>query len=153
MTAFVVIIFIAFIVPASLIFHEIGHVVGAKLRRADQIHLTIGIGIKVFETTLFGVRIFFRLIYMLGSYTSTVRTIPLKSNEKIFITLMGPIFNLLLSVIFFYVYKFHIDEPIIFVSCLFNLWLAVMNLIPYKIGMKQSDGYIVYSLIKNKDTN
>lgn len=149
-----VILFIVIIVPFSLTIHEIGHAIGAKLRRADGIQLRIGSGKEIFRFTLFGVRVIFCVFYIFGTYTATVREIPFSRRERIFITVMGPLVNGLIAALLYMTYLFLYDNYLLFVAMLFNLWLFLINLIPYRIGERQSDGYIIYQIIrprKSKD--
>lgn len=144
----VIVLFILLVVPLSLIIHEIGHIVGAKFKQANHIQLTIGSGKEVSQFTLIGVKITVRIIYIFGTYTATIREVPFNRMEKIIISAMGPLFNGLLATLLYIAYYNMYHHYVLFLAFLFNLWLLCVNLIPYKIGMKQSDGYIIYQMIR-----
>ncbi|MBO1003092.1 site-2 protease family protein [Pseudogracilibacillus auburnensis] len=140
-------IFICFIAPISLLFHELGHVVGAILMKASFIRLTIGIGNKLWQGTFQHVQIIIRRFFLINSLTSTIREEPFERREKIMITLMGPVFSGLLAAIFYVMYHLFFSTYILYIVFLFNIWLMIINLLPFKIGQKQSDGYTIYKLI------
>lgn len=152
MNLILMLLFVFLVVPGSLIIHEIGHLIGARLKNATEIRLIIGSGFPMFQFTLFNVEVVVNIMLIFGSYTSTVRETPFQDNEKILITVLGPVFNGLVAIIFFILYTVFNPDPLFYLIFLFNLWLAVVNIIPYKLGMKQSDGYIVYKILQNKHT-
>lgn len=152
---FLILVFI--IAPFSLLFHEIGHLVGASLMRATSVQLTIGLGKTLFQTTFANIRVIIRRFFLINSVTSTVRTSPFTTREKIVITIMGPSFSAMLTIITYIAYNVFVENDVLYLFFLFNLWLVVINVIPFKIKHKQSDGYIVWSLlirlIRNKNEN
>lgn len=152
MNVILMILFVFLVVPGSLIAHEIGHAIGAYFKKATTIRLTIGSGLPLFRFTFSRVEVIVNVVFIFGSYTSTVRDKPFESGEKIFISLLGPVINGLLAIIAYVAYDYIIAEPLFYLAFLFNMWLAVINIIPYKLGMKQSDGYIVYKILVNKFT-
>jgi len=142
---FFILVFI--IAPISLLFHEIGHIVGSAFMRASTIRLTIGLGKPLWHTKFANIEIVIRRFFLINSVTSTVRNTPFRKREKIFITIMGPLFSGILTLMTYIAYHALIASDILYVFFLFNLWLLIINLIPFKIGHKQSDGYTVCSLV------
>lgn len=155
LVVFLILVFI--IAPLSLLFHEVGHLVGAALMGATSIRLTIGLGKPLWQATFANIQIIIRRFFLFNSVTSTVRTEPFTTREKIVITSMGPMFSATLTIIAFIAYNVFVQTDILYLFFLFNLWLLVINLIPFKIGQKQSDGYTILKLIidsfKRKHTN
>lgn len=148
MISVVIILILVFIIsPFSLLFHEIGHLVGASLMRSTSIQLTIGLGKTLWQTTFANIRIIIRRFFLVNSVTSTVRTTPFTIREKIVITIMGPSFSAMLTIITYIAYHVFVETEILYLFFLFNLWLVIINMIPFKIKQKQSDGYIVLSLL------
>lgn len=139
-----------FIAPISLLFHEIGHVMGAKWANASSIQLTIGVGNKLWAGSISNLQITVRSLFMINSFTSTTRKNPYQRKEKIMITMMGPLFSGLLAIIIYGVYFIFIPSQMMYIFFLFNLWLVFINVLPFKIGQKQSDGYIIYTLLLKK---
>lgn len=139
-----------FIAPISLLFHEIGHVMGAKWANASSIQLTIGVGKKLWAGSISNLQITVRSLFMINSFTSTTRKNPYQRKEKIMITMMGPLFSGLLAIIIYGVYFIFIPSQMMYIFFLFNLWLVFINVLPFKIGQKQSDGYIIYTLLLKK---
>lgn len=142
---FFILVFI--IAPLSILFHEIGHLVGASMMRATSIQLTIGIGKPLWYHKYANVNVMIRRFFLMNSVTSTVRTDPFSKREKIVITMMGPLFSGMLTIIAFVAYNVFVPTDILYLFFMFNLWLAIINLIPFKIKQKQSDGYTICALI------
>jgi len=142
---FLILVFI--IAPFSLLFHEIGHLVGATLMRATTVRLMVGLGKPIFETTFGHVQVIIRRFFLMNSVTSTVRTSPFLKREKFMITIMGPLFSGMLTLIAYIAYTVFVPSEILYLFFLFNLWLVIINLIPFKIGHKQSDGYTMCILL------
>lgn len=138
------------IAPISLLFHEIGHVIGASLANASSIRLTIGVGKPLWQGNVQNVQIIIRRLFLINSFTSTVRDEPFRNKEKIIITFMGPIFSGLLAAILYMIHYIFVPANLVYLFFLFNVWLVVINLLPFRIGQKQSDGYTIYKLIWNK---
>lgn len=138
---------IIIIAPFSLFFHELGHLVGAKLRSATKILLTIGVGKVVKVITIQNIDIHIRRFFIVNSFTSTVREQPYTNKEKVFITIMGPLFSCIIACVFYVLYYGFSSNPYFFVTFLFNAWLVCINLIPFKIDRKQSDGYIIMQIL------
>src|SRR5690625_7926 len=133
---FYLVIFICFIAPFSLLFHEVGHVVGARIMKATSIRLTIGIGKRLWNLQLENVQIIVHRFFLINSLTSTVRDEPFRRTEKIMITMMGPIFSGLLATVFYLLYLLLESNYMMQISFLFNIWLVIINIIPFKIGQK-----------------
>src|SRR5699024_1811154 len=129
---------------------EIGHVMGAKWANASSIQLTIGVGNKLWAGSISNLQITVRSLFMINSFTSTTRKNPYQRKEKIMITMMGPLFSGLLAIIIYGVYFIFIPSQMMYIFFLFNLWLVFINVLPFKIGQKQSDGYIIYTLLLKK---
>lgn len=145
-----VLLLIFFIAPFSLLFHEIGHVTGATLMKASSTRLTLGVGKKIWQGQIQNIDIIIRRLFLVNSFTSTVRERPFLKKEKLIITLMGPAYNGVLAVILYGIYYIFLQSQLIYIFFLFNVWLVIINLLPFKIGQKESDGYTIYRLILGK---
>lgn len=132
-----------FVAPFSLLLHELGHVVGARIIHANNIIVHIGIGKKVAEVKVIRVTFIIRPLFFLHFKTETKRHEALTKKEAIIVALMGPLFNIGLSFVLVICYNLIITHPAIYLLLLFNIWLALVNLIPFKIGRKYSDGYVI----------
>lgn len=149
MTLFVTFLFLLFIVtPFSLLIHEIGHAIGARMIGASKIVITIGIGKTLLSIRLKRVTMKLRAIFIVHFQTETKRRTPLSKPEAIVVAMMGPVFSFCISLILFICYNLFIPHPSVQLLYLFNLWLAVVNLIPFKLGHKHSDGYIVIEQLR-----
>src|SRR5699024_2776953 len=122
------IILILLITPISLLFHELGHLLGSKHLKADRIVISLGSGKKIF------------LMIMFQVHTHSERQPKFNNKELAFITAMGPLFSLILTV-FLGLLLCVITSEIIIYFFLFNLWLTITNLIPFKFKNQMSDGY------------
>lgn len=142
--------YIMLITPFGLFWHELGHVFAAYLMRARHITLTVGSGKPIIQGTLGHVTFEIRRILLFNSYTRIEASTYLSNKDKVIITSMGPIFSLLLSLLAYVLNLLIVKHLIWYILCLFNLWLGIINLIPFRIKGKQSDGYTILQTIKNK---
>jgi len=143
---FHVFILIILLAPISLLIHELGHVYGATRMKATKVQLSIGIGSTLFQRDTNKFEIILRRFFLVHYATATVREEPFRRSEKLFITIMGPLFNAICAFSLFLIEYYVYTHLIIQLFMLFNIWLVVMNLIPFKIGQKHSDGYTIYRL-------
>lgn len=143
-------LYIIIIAPLSLFWHELGHVLGARIVRASHVTLTMGIGKPIVKRTYGNMTFIIRKLFLLNSLTETDRPYLLSRNDKVIITLMGPVSSLFLSILAYCLYVLIIPHLSLLIVCLFNLWIGVINLIPFKINERQSDGYTILQMLKNK---
>src|SRR5699024_2251741 len=106
------IILILLITPISLLFHELGHLLGAKhfsllfielipllgvkYLKADRIVISIGSGKKIFSYNFNEMSIKIYLMIMIQAHTQSERQPKFNNKELAFITAMGPLFSLIL---------------------------------------------------------
>ena len=138
---------ILIIAPISLIVHELGHAFAAYFLKADKIIVTLGIGKKLKTFKVKNINIIIHLCLMLNAYTCSERHNKFTKKEFSIITIMGPVMSLFMSIFFYYAYAI-LETEFIFYFFLFNIWLTISNLIPFKIGQRQSDGYVFLKLLK-----
>jgi Zn-dependent protease len=144
------IIYLLFIAgPLSIILHEAGHTFAARTANADQMQLSIGIGKKIYGKYFGKLELTIHSLFFLGGFSASSRSTQFTSTEMIWITLMGPLTSALAAVAFYFI---HLVFPSHYVLLffLFNAWLAIVNLLPLKVGEKQSDGYKIIQLIRNR---
>lgn len=143
----VLLLYLLFIVaPIGTVIHEFGHLIGANIVRAEKIVLSIGLGKRFSSISFKNITLHFhRVLFLAGSVNSS-RTEPYTPFEKICITMFGPLNNIFFTCLFYFLYLW---QPTIYVKLLlmFNLWLAIINIIPFKIGNRKSDGYIILKTI------
>lgn len=75
------------------------------------------------------------------------RYVPYRTIEMISIIVFGPLLNGVFAVFFYMLYDLFPNEYL-FLLFLFNGWLALINLIPFKVKSKQSDGYMILNLLR-----
>lgn len=138
------------VAPVSIVMHEIGHLLGAKIVKADYLNLSIGQGKRLFSFSGETFIITVHALYFLGGETKSKRKQPYKPLDILLITAGGPIVNLLLVFVFYVIYSVYPFKYILLLI-LFNLWLGLGNLIPFKIRGKCSDGYIIFKAILECD--
>lgn len=135
------------IVPISLFIHELGHLFGAKCLKADRVTIYLGAGNRLFTLTFKNMTINTYLLIMFNAHTYSERKEDFTNKEYAFITIMGPLFSLVFTM-FFSLLLIVTTSKLIFYFFLFNLWLSIINLIPFKINNQKSDGYLIWSLLK-----
>lgn len=144
------------IAPLSVIAHEIGHVIGAKIVKANYTKLSIGQGRKIYTLSKKSFTMIIHLLYFIGGHATSERVLPYNSKDIIIISIFGPMVNIVLGFIFYEVYIVYSQDLILLLS-LFNLWLGFTNLIPFKYKNNYSDGYVILNRaircndVKNKD--
>ncbi|WP_413229840.1 M50 family metallopeptidase [Halobacillus litoralis] len=136
-TVFLLIFLVA---PLSLIIHEFGHVIPGLIFKARLSIIHLGRGRLVFRRRLGSVEINIYALFFQGAYSINERHPCFSPSEKIWISLGGPLLNgftAILSLMSFMVHENRLVELLF----LFNLYLAVVNLLPYSFFGKRSDGY------------
>ncbi|MUK87224.1 hypothetical protein GMD78_02260 [Ornithinibacillus sp. L9] len=137
--------------PFSTIIHELGHLVGATIVKADQITLSIGTGKNAYTFSKDNIRISFQPSFLLTGLTKSERSKPYNSLEVAFITFCGPLFNILSFILFTGLHNFVHENSYFFLLMLLNGWIATVNMVPFKVNNKESDGYIIFKqLFKNE---
>ncbi|TFJ93769.1 site-2 protease family protein [Lentibacillus salicampi] len=143
-------LFLIFVVaPAGTTVHELGHVLGAKSVEADQVFLSIGAGTTVYRTKWKHIHMTMRILFFIGGLTSSKRKVPYQRHEQIRIAALGPFSSFLAAVLCYALYTVYPNNYLMLLL-LFNLWVAVVNIIPFRFKGKPSDGYTILSVIRQK---
>ncbi|GGJ94240.1 hypothetical protein GCM10007063_15960 [Lentibacillus kapialis] len=143
-------LYLIFIVaPAGTAIHEMSHMLGAKSVKADKILLTIGTGSIIYRTFRKKIHLVIRLFFFAGGMAYSERKTPYQPHERIRIAVFGPVGSFLAAGIcaWFYIV---FSSSYLLLMLLFNLWIAFINIIPFRFKNKQSDGYTIYEAIKQK---
>ncbi|WP_169864790.1 site-2 protease family protein [Sutcliffiella halmapala] len=148
-------LFLFVVVPVVHLIHELGHVLVAKIYNVTQPKIVLGMGPELFRFTLFGINLNVNYIVFLGGYSTTTneKDEELSAGKVAFISLGGPLFNIVSIILML---PFLANQPLIMVNMFFffSCWIGFVNLIPFKIGEKKSDGWQVitslYNLAKSK---
>lgn len=136
-------LFLLFVVaPIGTIVHESGHAIGAKLVKADTINLSIGLGKEIGTFSFKNLRMTVHLFFFLGGFVQSNRKPAYRSLEIICITAFGSVNNGIFAILFYLLNGIYYNQYIQ-ILFLFNLWLAIVNMIPFKLKGKQSDGYMI----------
>ncbi|KQL52566.1 hypothetical protein AN964_02775 [Heyndrickxia shackletonii] len=142
----IIIWFLLFIAPLTLFIHEFGHSIGAYLVKSDKIQLFIGVGKRLFFFRISTISFHIHTFYMLGGHTASERDPYYSKVEQIIISLFGPLLNGVVGILSTLIFSASNSSVLLFFN-LFNIWLCVINLIPYRIGDKQSDGYVILKIM------
>lgn len=149
-TALMMFYLVLFVAPTSNFFHELGHLLGARLAKADVITITIGRGKEVLKLEYQNIGIQIGILFFTSAVTSSSREKPYGSFEMIYISFLGPFFNAIIVFICYPLYQ-DLTNPYFLLFILYNGWLFMMNCIPYKIGKQESDGYVIMKEIFQKN--
>lgn len=117
--------------------------------RADSINLSIGLGKKLGTLSVKNLTITIHLFFFLGGFVQSNRKPAYRTLEIICITAFGSFSNGIFSILFYLLNNIYYNQYIQLLF-LFNLWLAIVNMIPFKIKGKQSDGYTILQTISKK---
>ncbi|WP_077358065.1 M50 family metallopeptidase [Virgibacillus halodenitrificans] len=137
---------ILIVAPISIAMHELGHALMAIVLKAHKVEVSIGAGKKLGGISRKGFQLSIYSLYFLGGVVEHEKKHPYKLREIIWISLSGPIMNAILAFIVYLLYDW-IPNNYTSLFLLFNIWLAVVNLIPFKIKEKQTDGYTIFKEI------
>src|SRR5699024_11309555 len=92
-----IITFLLFIAPFTIIIHEIGHMVGAIIVKADNVHLSIGHGKKVFTVSLRKLVIHIHAFFFMGGQATSKREKPYGTMDILLIIISGTLLNVFLA--------------------------------------------------------
>ncbi len=137
--------------PVGTLIHETGHVIGARMFHADNVKLSIGTGRKISSFSFHKVRIMIRSIFFIGGMASSDRKTPYKTHEIVIIAMCGPLNNGVFACLLFFLYLVF-PTSYLLLLLLFNLWVAIINLVPFQFKGKKSDGYTIYKALTRKST-
>ncbi|MFB4166374.1 site-2 protease family protein [Virgibacillus sp. JSM 102003] len=137
------------VAPISTVLHEAGHIIGAKSLNADRMRLTIGSGTIVRTFFISKVQITIRAIFFLGGLASSERKNMYKPYELIWIALCGPLTNGFVAFLLYIIYTAYPSNYLLLLL-LFNLWIGIINLVPFRFKEKQSDGYTIVKALTQK---
>ncbi|WP_146817802.1 site-2 protease family protein [Halobacillus faecis] len=148
-TLFLLIFMVA---PLSLFIHELGHLFPGLYFRADQSVLHLGRGKVIGQWKRSRIKVYIHLFFFQGAYSMNERKPPFKDSEKAWISIGGPLFNAITAFVLFLWFKEQ-GGGLLRISFLFNTYLALMNLIPFSVKGKASDGYRLWSIVKRRFLN
>ncbi|MFC7060507.1 site-2 protease family protein [Halobacillus seohaensis] len=138
------IITLLFIVaPIGLTIHEMGHTGIGLFSGSKRSVLTIGLGPPIIRIKLHKLHIIIHALYFFGGYSSNEKNSGFSPLQKILISLGGPLANGLFASFLIMTTRSFVNEPFIDLLIMFNLYLAVINLVPFRLGRRKSDGYRV----------
>src|SRR5690625_396800 len=127
MNVFNFVLFLLLLVaPIGTIIHEGGHAIGAKLVKADNINLSIGLGKKIGSISLRNFQITIHLFFFLGGFVQSSRKPAYHPLEIVCITAFGSISNGFFAILFYFLHGIYYNQYIQLLF-LFNLWLALVN--------------------------
>ncbi len=143
-----ILFFFFIVVPLVHLIHESGHVLVAKLFRVSGTQIVIGVGRSIGNITISDTIIKCNLIPFLGGYSTNDKEGHLTYGQQACISIGGPMLNFLSIIVvlpFLNVFTHFLIDFFIY----FSLWIGIVNLIPFKVGDKKSDGWqIAASVIK-----
>lgn len=149
----IIIWFLLWLAPLTLLIHELGHSIGAYIVGSEKIQLFIGVGKRLLSFPVGKISIHIHSFYMLGGHTVSERDPYYSKTEQVVIALLGPLLNGLVGILLNLLLHTNRSE-VLLTFILFNLWLCIINLIPYRIGSKSSDGYLIMkTLLSKKNRN
>jgi len=138
MVVFIVLIFV--IVPITNFLHELGHILIAKFYSVKGTMIVIGSGRKLFHFTLFNTKVFIHAVYFIGALSTNESQEKITNWQKGLISLGGPFLNIGIGTCIYFSGFYHNQFVLLFM--LFNMWVGVLNVLPFKISKRESDGYV-----------
>ncbi|WP_221564018.1 site-2 protease family protein [Alkalihalobacillus sp. TS-13] len=143
---YIVLLIVFVLFPLATFLHEIGHYLTARLTGLKYSRMQIGIGPTVLHINNQFLHIEYRLFYFIGAHTLSGDIGETSSFNRFLITINGPLINAVTAffILGFYPMDFSsILDKAISIFAFINIWIALGNLLPYKIKGRKSDGYIL----------
>lgn len=140
-------VYLVFVIaPVCTLIHECGHGVGSKWTGAEKINISVGMGKTIFSFTIHTIQFHIRTIFFIGGWTKSAGKDNLTKGQALWISFSGPLFNMLFAMLSFIPMTIHPNE-FIELFFWFNVWLAAVNLVPFRIGNKYTDGYAMHETL------
>ncbi|WP_377889416.1 site-2 protease family protein [Alkalihalobacillus sp. R86527] len=131
--------------PLSLLLHEAGHTLAANVLTSSSVKLHLGVGPRLFTWKHARGELAINAFYFAGGMT--ISSQPDNAFGKVIIALSGPLFNLSAALL---ALLLPLPLHIVALTIFFNLWLCITNLIPFKWKGKESDGWTILKVIREK---
>ncbi|MFQ3542923.1 site-2 protease family protein [Halobacillus rhizosphaerae] len=148
MISLITLIFIA--APVSLLIHELGHVTVALFLGAENSLISLGSGQEILKGRIGKLDFRIHLFLFHGAYSLNENKQSFTNSQQALISMGGPVMNVCLSAALYFTGISQLSVLLHWLF-LFNLYLAVVNLVPISIKGRKSDGYrIVKCFIKPK---
>ncbi len=133
------------VVPITNFFHETGHIFIAKLFNLKGSDIVIGTGPKLISFNLLETNVQFNLFYFLGGYSTNVSEGEITNWQRGLISLGGPLINIMVASLLLISNLPY--SMLVELFILFNLWVGLVNLVPYKFLNRESDGFVFLTSI------
>lgn len=133
-------LFLFFFVPLTNLLHEVGHVVAGRFLGINGTLIQLGSGPKLFHFDIKHTEINVMAIYFIGAFSTSDYSDRLVDWKRGVISLSGPLVNICIVLAMIFIGWTETTSLRLFI--LFNLWVGVVNIIPFKVKGKESDGYI-----------
>lgn len=137
------------ILPLTILLHELGHFFTALLFQARNIKVKVGFGNKIGTMKMKEYSISFHYLPFIGS--TFYELAQPNDFKQVIISASGPILNGIIA--FGLILQGFGNDPS-FITLwfqwfiIYNFFMFIMNLIPFKLGSYYSDGWIVLNAIR-----
>lgn len=146
------------LIRLSIITHEMGHWIGARLVGEMPRQMVLGVGFKILRTHFYTTKLTIYNRITTGYVLTVFRNRKNYRIRRFVYTLMGPVFNLLLALAFVLAFPLTLDIGnkinIAFFGAIFNVILFFGNLYPKKVKINgieyDSDGLHIWKLLTAK---
>ncbi|WP_041544168.1 site-2 protease family protein [Oceanobacillus iheyensis] len=148
-----IVVFLFIIAPIITLIHEIGHVSGSFVYKATHIFIHIGFGKPIMKKNIRKLQFNINSFYILGGGSFYHFNYDLLPYQRAIIAFLGPLFNIIVFLLLLFQFGIDSENLLISLAIWFNLWLAIVNLIPFKWKEKSSDGLAIWLAIRDIYTN
>lgn len=136
-------ILLLIIAPLGNFLHEAGHAAGAAAAQADKISITIGGGPKLLTFTIGKLTIQVNIILFAGGHHRSWRADSYSLREQRLIAAGGPFMNIAAGAAVLLLYNI-CPDGFLRLFCMYNAWLGLVNLLPFRLKGKASDGWTIW---------
>ncbi|MGP4060143.1 site-2 protease family protein [Halobacillus sp. H74] len=144
-----ILVLIFLVAPLSLFVHELGHVLPGLLFRSQRCVIHLGRGRLIHQVKFKKLHIKVGLLFFQGAYSINERQKQFSPWQKAWISGGGPLLNAVVSLLLFFIFWTRVNDYLS-LFFLFNLYLAVVNIVPFSFRGRRSDGYLLLQWLKHR---
>ncbi|UOQ93637.1 site-2 protease family protein [Halobacillus shinanisalinarum] len=127
------------VAPLGLFIHELGHTIVGLWSGAERSSLSLGIGPTLFKCKIKRLTVQLHCIFFIGGYSYNEKEVNFTPKQQAMISLGGPLSNAICAAIL-YMSDLPQQGQVLQLFYLFNLYLALVNMIPFRLKGRESDG-------------
>ncbi|UOR12411.1 site-2 protease family protein [Halobacillus amylolyticus] len=127
------------VAPLGLFIHELGHAAVGLWNGAERSHLSLGVGPLLCKCKIKRLTVHLHYIFIIGGHSLNEKEADFTSKQQAMISLGGPLSNAVCAAVL-YMSDLPQQSHVLQLLYFFNLYLALVNMIPFRLKGRESDG-------------